>query len=125
MARTVRNPATDLVIFCRMVSVTFRPSLCPHCVDVYLWKFPLSPRTREAHGGDRERGGEAEREGEEDPEASDHLLQPAAPGAQPALSADPVPRPAREGRPGSQTGPDADPGTVVANTHTHTKKDTK
>lgn len=70
-------------------------------------------RTRQGHGRDRERGGEAQREGEEDQEASDHLLQPAAPGAEPALPADPVPRPAREGRPGGQAGPDPNPGTVL------------
>lgn len=95
-----------------------RPNFCPHWtpgVDIELCS---GFRTREAHGGDRERGGEAEREGEEDQEASDNLLQPAAPGAQPALPANPVPRPAREGRPGGQTGPDADPGTLVDNTHT-------
>ena len=79
----------------------------------------LSSRTREAHDGDRERGGEAEREGEEDQEASHHLLQPAAPGPQPALPADPVPRPAGEGRPGRQTGPDADPGTVTRHGNRH------
>lgn len=109
------------MIFCRTPSVTLRPNVCPHqnpCVDIYLGNIPLSSRTREAHGGDTQRGGEAERKGEEDQEASDHLLQPAAPGAQPALPANPVPRLAREGRPGSQTGPDADPGTVVDNTHT-------
>lgn len=79
---------------------------------------PPFRRPRQAHGGDRERRGEAQREGEEDQEASDHLLQPAAPGPQPALPADPVPGPTGEGRPGGQTGPDADPGTAYTNRRT-------
>lgn len=81
--------------------------------QTFIWGSfcPLSSsRAREAHGCHRKRGSEAQREREEDPEASNHLLQSAAPGTQPTLPADPVPRPAREGWSGSQAGPNADPG---------------
>ena len=68
-----------------------------------------STRSREVRG-DREQGSSSEWQGEENPQASDHLLQPAAAGSAPALPADPVPGLTRARRPGGQTGTHPDSG---------------
>lgn len=50
---------------------------------------------------DRKRGNQVQWKREKDSEASDHLLQPAAPGFKPSLPTDSVPGPARESGTGS------------------------
>lgn len=66
-------------------------------------------RSREVHC-DWEQGPSSKWQGEENPEASDHLLQSAAAGSAPALSADPVPGLTGASRPGGQTGAHPDSG---------------
>lgn len=76
---------------------------------MYLWPFS---RSREANYGDWEWRSSTEREGKEDQETTDHLLEPTAAGAQPALSADPIPGAAWARRLGGKNGTNSNPGSV-------------